>query len=153
MILLDMKNTPLEATMAGLRLRGSESAATVRRPPFFGWSWAKAIAGSAVEASSRLVPLRTPRREILNSCIVFIVVSMRRAVSRFLLNGGEPPSSLQQIMGGLPENAREGISRQSQRQEILDHSQTCGRHETKRHCADRRVKDCGGTAAVAQVDI
>ena len=37
-ILLDRKKTPFEATIAGLRLRGSESAATVRRPPFFGVS-------------------------------------------------------------------------------------------------------------------
>ncbi|OWK22093.1 hypothetical protein AJ88_15080 [Mesorhizobium amorphae CCBAU 01583] len=34
--LLEMKKTPFEATMAGLRLRGSESAATTSRPPFFG---------------------------------------------------------------------------------------------------------------------
>ena len=33
MTLLDTKNTPFEATIAGLRLRGSESAATVSRPP------------------------------------------------------------------------------------------------------------------------
>src|SRR5690606_39036903 len=31
--LLATKKTPFEATMAGLRLRGSESAATTRRPP------------------------------------------------------------------------------------------------------------------------
>jgi hypothetical protein len=75
--LLDRKNTPLEATIAGLRLRGSESAATVRRPPFFGVSSANAMAGSAVEASSRVVPLRTPRLEILKSCMLSIFLSIR----------------------------------------------------------------------------
>jgi hypothetical protein len=56
-------------------------------------------------------------------------------------------------MGGLPKNAREGISRQSQRQEILDHSQACRCHEMKDVASSGAVKDCGQTAAAAQADI
>ena len=84
-ILLDRKKTPLEATIAGLRLRGSESAATVRRPPFFGVSSAKAKrgqgsggqqqAGSLEHTASRnpklphrLAPVLAPFRATADLC-------------------------------------------------------------------------------------
>jgi len=47
--LLATKNTPFEATMAGLRFFGSESAATISRPPV-GAACARAKVGRAVEA-------------------------------------------------------------------------------------------------------
>ena len=62
--LLAMKNTPLEATIAGLRLRGSESAATTSRPPFFGVC-AQPDVGMAVEASSKAEPASSVRLEIV----------------------------------------------------------------------------------------
>ena len=67
--LLEMKKTPLDATIAGLRLRGSESAATTSRPPFFGVC-AQPIVGSAVEASSSAEPASTLRLEIVTSDMI-----------------------------------------------------------------------------------
>jgi hypothetical protein len=64
--LLATKKTPLEATIAGFRLRGSESAATISRPPLLGVC-AQSAAGSAVEASRKVDPARTPRLEIAKS--------------------------------------------------------------------------------------
>lgn len=61
--LLAMKKTPFEATMAGLRFFGSESAATTSRPPL-GAACARACRASAVEANSRAVPFISARREI-----------------------------------------------------------------------------------------
>jgi hypothetical protein len=49
--LLATKNTPLEATIAGLRLVGSESAATVSRPPR-ATSCGQAAFGSAIKAAA-----------------------------------------------------------------------------------------------------
>src|SRR5436190_20005487 len=68
-ILLEMKKTPLEATMAGWRLRGSESAATTSRPPFFG-ARAQPIVGIAVEARSNAEPASTVRLEIVKSDMI-----------------------------------------------------------------------------------
>ena len=60
--LLATKNTPFEATMAGLRFGGSESAATTSRPPFAG-SADQVARGKASNAAPLADPARSARRD------------------------------------------------------------------------------------------
>ena len=61
---------------AGLRFFGSESAATTRRPPFFGVC-AQPIVGRAVEARRMDEPTRSPRREIVKPDIFNSILTAR----------------------------------------------------------------------------
>ncbi len=64
--LLATKKTPFEATIAGLRLRGSESAATTSRPPFCALSSAAAHRGKSGRATSEVEPTRNALRDAIN---------------------------------------------------------------------------------------
>ena len=66
--------------MTGLRLRGSEPAATTSRPPFYAYP-AQPMRGSAVEASRSAEPERTVRRETLYLDMIFSTPALGRCLA------------------------------------------------------------------------
>ena len=125
-ILLEMKKTPFEATIAGLRLRGSESAATIRRPPFFGVSSAKAKrgqgsggqqqAGSLEHTASRnpklphrLAPVLAPFRATVISAVDYgrrLAECQRRIFPAEPISGNfGPQMTVRRSDGGIPARA------------------------------------------------